>query len=215
MIYLNPIARGEIKLNIFIQMILAYLLGSIPSGVWIGKLLYKKDIRDYGSGNTGATNTFRILGPKAGTIALIGDVLKGTIATLIPIWFNTDIHPMFIGVFAIIGHVFPLYIKFKGGKAVATSAGVALALHPIFLLIFLGVFLLILFTTSMVSVSSMLAVSLAAVGTLFLNDPVFSIAIWVIAILIVYLHRENIKRLRTGTESKVPFGFSSSKKDKK
>lgn len=215
MIYLNPIARGEIKLNIFIQMILAYLLGSIPSGVWIGKLLYKKDIRDYGSGNTGATNTFRILGPKAGTIALIGDVLKGTIATLIPIWFNTDIHPIFIGVFAIIGHVFPLYIKFKGGKAVATSAGVALALHPIFLLIFLGVFLLILFTTSMVSVSSMLAVSIAAVGTLFLNDPVFSIAIWVIAILIVYLHRENIKRLRTGTESKVPFGFNSSKKDKK
>lgn len=215
MIYLNPIARGEIKLNIFIQMILAYLLGSIPSGVWIGKLLYKKDIRDYGSGNTGATNTFRILGPKAGTIALIGDVLKGTIATLIPIWFNTDIHPIFIGVFAIIGHVFPLYIKFKGGKAVATSAGVALALHPIFLLIFLGVFLLILFTTSMVSVSSMLAVSLAAVGTLFLNDTVFSIAIWVIAILIVYLHRENIKRLRTGTESKVPFGFNSSKKDKK
>ena len=200
-------------MNIFIQMILAYLLGSIPSGVWIGKLLYKKDIRDYGSGNTGATNTFRILGPKAGTIALIGDVLKGTIATLIPIWFNTDIHPIFIGVFAIIGHVFPLYIKFKGGKAVATSAGVALALHPIFLLIFLGVFLLILFTTSMVSVSSMLAVSLAAVGTLFLNDPVFSIAIWVIAILIVYLHRENIKRLRTGTESKVPFGLNSSKKD--
>lgn len=194
-------------------MILAYLLGSIPSGVWIGKLLYKKDIRDYGSGNTGATNTFRILGPKAGSIALIGDILKGTVATLLPIWFNTDIHPMFIGAFAIIGHVFPLYIKFKGGKAVATSAGVALALHPIFLLIFVGIFLLILFTTSMVSVASMLAVSLAAVGTFFLNDPVFSIAIWIIAVLIVYLHRENIKRLRTGTESKVPFGLNSSKKD--
>ena len=194
-------------------MILAYLLGSIPSGVWIGKLLYKKDIRDYGSGNTGATNTFRILGPKAGSIALIGDILKGTVATLLPIWFNTDIHPMFIGAFAIIGHVFPLYIKFKGGKAVATSAGVALALHPIFLLIFVGILLLILFTTSMVSVASMLAVSLAAVGTFFLNDPVFSIAIWIIAVLIVYLHRENIKRLRTGTESKVPFGLNSSKKD--
>lgn len=215
LIYLNPMARGEIKLNIFIQMIISYLLGSIPSGVWIGKLLYKKDIRDYGSGNTGATNTFRILGPKAGTVALIADVLKGTIATLLPIWLNTDIHPIFIGAFAIIGHVFSVYIHFKGGKAVATSAGVALALHPVFLLIFLSIFLIMLFTTSMVSVSSMLAVVLAAIGTFFLDDPIFSVAVWIIAIFIVYLHRENIKRLRTGTESKVPFGLNSSKKDKK
>jgi len=141
------------------------------------------------------------------------DVLKGTVATMLPIWFNTDIHPMFIGAFAIIGHIFPLYIKFKGGKAVATSAGVALALHPIFLLFFVGVFLIILFTTSTVSIASILAVLLAAVGTLFLNDPVFSITIWIIAITIVYLHRENIKRLRNGTESRVPFGLRSSKKD--
>ncbi|HLR91530.1 MAG TPA: glycerol-3-phosphate 1-O-acyltransferase PlsY [Atopostipes sp.] len=200
-------------MDIFIQMIIAYLLGSIPSGVWIGRMFYNKDIRDYGSGNTGATNTFRILGFKAGTAALIVDVLKGTVATMLPIWFNTDIHPMFIGAFAIIGHIFPLYIKFKGGKAVATSAGVALALHPIFLLFFVGVFLIILFTTSTVSIASILAVLLAAVGTLFLNDPVFSITIWIIAITIVYLHRENIKRLRNGTESRVPFGLRSSKKD--
>lgn len=196
-------------------MIIAYLLGSIPSGVWIGKILYKKDIRDYGSGNTGATNTFRILGPKAGTIALIIDVLKGTVATLLPIWFESDIHPMFIGIFAILGHVFPLYIKFKGGKAVATSAGVALAAHPVFLLIFLSIFLIILFTTSMVSISSILAVVFAAIGTFFLNDPIFSAAVWIIALLIVYLHRENIKRLRLGTESKVPFGLNSSKKEDK
>ena len=117
-------------------MLIAYLLGSIPSGVWIGQFFYKKDIRDYGSGNTGATNTFRILGPKAGIAALIIDVLKGTIATLIPIYLNTEIHPIFIGVFAILGHIYPLYIRFKGGKAVATSAGVVLALHPWFLLIF-------------------------------------------------------------------------------
>lgn len=196
-------------------MIIAYLLGSIPSGVWIGKILYKKDIRDYGSGNTGATNTFRILGPKAGTVALIIDVLKGTVATLLPIWFGSDIHPMFIGVFAILGHVFSLYIKFKGGKAVATSAGVALAVHPLFLLIFLSMFLIILFTTSMVSISSILAVVFAAIGTFFLNDPIFSGAVWIIALLIVYLHRENIKRLRLGTESKVPFGLNSSKKEDK
>lgn len=201
-------------MNIFIQIVIAYLLGSIPSGVWIGKILYHKDIREYGSGNTGATNTFRILGVKAGIAALTIDVLKGTLATSIPIWLGTDIHPIFIGVFAIIGHIFPLYIKFKGGKAVATSAGVALALHPIFLFIFVGVFLAILFTTSTVSIASILAVFFAAIGSFFLNDPFFSVIIWIIVFLILYLHRENIQRLRKGTESKVPFGLRSSKKDK-
>lgn len=201
-------------MNIFIQIVIAYLLGSIPSGVWIGKILYHKDIREYGSGNTGATNTFRILGVKAGIAALTIDVLKGTLATSIPIWLGTDIHPIFIGVFAIIGHIFPLYIKFKGGKAVATSAGVALALHPIFLFIFVGVFLAILFTTSTVSIASILAVFFAAIGSFFLNDPFFSVIIWIIVFLILYLHRENIQRLRKGTESKVPFGLLSSKKDK-
>ena len=195
-------------------MLIAYLLGSIPSGVWIGQFFYKKDIRDYGSGNTGATNTFRILGPKAGIAALIIDVLKGTIATLIPIYLNTEIHPIFIGVFAILGHIYPLYIRFKGGKAVATSAGVVLALHPWFLLFFLGVFLSILLTTSTVSVASILAVFLAAIGSLFLNDPIFSAVVWILALFIIYLHRENIRRLRKGTESRVPFGLRSSKKEK-
>ena len=200
-------------MNILVLMIIAYLLGSIPSGVWIGKLLYHKDIREYGSGNTGATNTFRILGVKAGTLALIIDVMKGAIATYLPIWLGSDIHPIYIGLFAILGHVFPLYIKFKGGKAVATSAGVALALHPIFLLVFVGVFLVILFTTSIVSISSILAVIFAAIGSLILNDPVFSMVIWIVVLLIIYLHRENIQRLRDGTESRVPFGLRSSKKN--
>src|SRR5699024_11807753 len=129
------------------------------------------------------------LGVKAGIAALTIDVLKGTLATSIPIWLGTDIHPIFIGVFAIIGHIFPLYIKFKGGKAVATSAGVALALHPFFLFIFVGVFLVILFTTSTVSIASILAVSFSAFGSLFLNDPIFSAIFWFIALLIFYLPR--------------------------
>lgn len=199
-------------MNIVIQCLIAYLLGSIPSGVWIGKLFFNKDIRDYGSGNTGATNTYRILGPKAGTIALVLDVLKGTLATLIPIWMGTDIHPIFIGAFAILGHIFSVYIRFSGGKAVATSAGVVLALHPIFLGIFVLVFLAILFMTSTVSIASMSAVVLAAIGSIFLNDPIFSVVVWIIALTIVYLHRENIKRIRSGTESRVPFGLKSSKK---
>lgn len=197
---------------IFIQCVIAYLLGSIPSGVWIGKLFYQKDIREYGSGNTGATNTFRILGVKAGIVALVLDVLKGTAATLLPIYLNTNIHPVFIGVFAILGHIYSAYIHFKGGKAVATSAGVALALHPIFLLIFVGVFLIILFISSTVSLASISAVFLAAIGSLFINDPLFSVVVWILALVILYLHRENIKRLRKGTESKVPFGLRRSKK---
>ncbi len=197
---------------IFIQCVIAYLLGSIPSGVWIGKLFYQKDIREYGSGNTGATNTFRILGVKAGIVALVLDVLKGTAATLLPIYLNTNIHPVFIGVFAILGHIYSAYIHFKGGKAVATSAGVALALHPIFLLIFVGVFLIILFISSTVSLASISAVFLAAIGSLFINDPLFSVVVWLLALVILYLHRENIKRLRKGTESKVPFGLRRSKK---
>lgn len=201
-------------MDILIQMFIAYLLGSIPAGVWIGQLFHQKDIRDYGSGNTGATNTFRILGPKAGTIALIVDVLKGTLATLIPVFLNTEIHPIFIGVFAILGHIYSVYINFNGGKAVATTAGVVLALEPIFLLIFIVVFLIILLLTSMVSVASILGVTLAAIGSLFLDDPIFTIVIWVLALFIIYLHRENIGRLRKGTESRVPFGLRSSKKDK-
>lgn len=199
-------------MNILIQIIIAYLLGSIPSGVWIGKLFYNKDIREYGSGNTGATNTFRILGPKAGIIALILDVLKGTVATLIPVWLGTDIHPIFIGIFAILGHIFSLYINFKGGKAVATSAGLVLALHPLFLLICVAIFLTILFVTSTVSIASMIGALSAAVLSIFLGDPIFSIVIWLIALMIVYLHRENIKRIRAGNENKVPFGLKSNKK---
>lgn len=199
---------------IFILCVIAYLLGSIPSGVLIGKLLDNKDIRDYGSGNTGATNTFRILGPKAGTLALIGDVLKGTIATMLPIYFGLDVHPIIIGVFAVIGHIYPLYINFKGGKAAATSAGVVLAIYPGFLLVFVGVFLITLLTTSTVSIASMLSVILAAFGSLFMNDPLFSVIVWLLAVTIVYLHRENIQRLRNGSESRVPFGLRSTKKDK-
>lgn len=198
---------------ILIQIILAYLLGSIPSGVWIGKIFYGKDIRDYGSGNTGATNTFRILGMKAGIIALTLDVLKGVIATLIPIYLGTDIHPIFIGFFAILGHVFSLYINFQGGKAVATSAGVLLAIHPFYLLLFVLIFLIVLYLTSMVSVASISASIAAAVISIFINDPIFAAVVWLIASGIIYLHRENIDRIRKGTESRVPFGLKASKKE--
>lgn len=201
-------------MDIIIQMIIAYLLGSIPSGVWIGQAFFNKDIRKYGSGNTGATNTFRILGPKAGTIALIADVLKGFVATFIPIYLETDIHPVFIGIFAIIGHIYPIYIKFKGGKAVATTAGVFLAIQPVYVLIFIGVFLMILLTTSTVSIASMGTMVLAAIFSFLIKDPIMAITIWILALLIIYLHRENVARIKNGVESRVLFGLRSTKKDK-
>ncbi|MDN6161325.1 MAG: glycerol-3-phosphate 1-O-acyltransferase PlsY [Atopostipes sp.] len=198
---------------ILIQIILAYLLGSIPSGVWLGKILYNKDIRDYGSGNTGATNTFRIIGVKAGVLALIFDVLKGLVATLIPIYLGTTIHPIFIGLFAILGHVFSLYINFQGGKAVATSAGVLLAIHPIYLISAVFIFLIILFVTSTVSIASILASILAAIASIFLQDSIFSIVVWLITLGIIYLHRENIDRIKKGVESRVPFGLNPKEKE--
>ena len=115
-------------MKIFGLLIVAYLIGSIPSGVWVGQLFYQKDIRNFGSGNMGTTNTFRVLGKKAGIVVFILDILKGTLATLLPIIFHLTINPLWFGLAAILGHTFPVFAKFKGGKAVATSAGMLLSL---------------------------------------------------------------------------------------
>lgn len=193
--------------------ILAYLLGSIPSGVWIGKAFFKTDIRDYGSGNTGTTNTFRVLGKKAGTIVLFMDILKGTAAALLPILFGLDhIHPMVAGAFAILGHVYPIFAGFKGGKAVATSAGIALGAQPIFLLSLAVIWGTILYTSSMVSLASIIAVVIGAVVSLFLGDWVFASVAWLAMIVVIVRHKSNIERIKDGTENRVSFGLRSSKK---
>ena len=117
-------------------LVLAYLLGSIPSGLWIGKIFFHINLREHGSGNTGTTNTFRILGKKAGIIVFAIDFLKGTLAVLLPTFFGIQgISPMVFGLLAVLGHTFPIFAGFKGGKAVATSAGVLLGFSPILLLI--------------------------------------------------------------------------------
>ena len=112
-------------MKILLLILIAYLLGSIQTGLWIGKLFFHTNLREHGSGNTGTTNTFRVLGKTAGTITFLVDMFKGTLAVLLPIWLGvTEVSPLVIGFFAIIGHVFPIFAGFKGGKAVATSAGV-------------------------------------------------------------------------------------------
>src|SRR5699024_5427015 len=119
--------------------IIAYLLGSIPSGLIVGKLKYKIDIREHGSGNLGATNAFRVLGTKPGIVVVLADILKGTAATLVPLlaalYMDIEVSRLVIGIFAVIGHTYPLFANFKGGKAVATSAGIILGVNPILFIV--------------------------------------------------------------------------------
>ncbi|CZQ85091.1 glycerol-3-phosphate acyltransferase plsy [Trichococcus palustris] len=190
-----------------IVIILAYLLGSIPSGIWIGKYFYHTDIRKLGSGNSGTTNTYRVLGKKAGTVVLIMDILKGSIATLLPLWFGLSIHPLLIGVIAAIGHTYPIFAGFKGGKAVATSAGIILAYNPPFFMIAIVFFLVYLYFSRMVSLSSILACLTAIVVSFSFHDWALTTVTVFLTIFITYRHRSNIERIKNGTESKVPFGY--------
>jgi glycerol-3-phosphate acyltransferase PlsY len=199
--------------NILI-IVIAYLLGSIPSGVWVGKLFFKIDIREHGSGNMGTTNTFRVLGVKAGTIVMILDIAKGTIAALLPVWLGLELHPMITGIFAVLGHVYPIFAGFKGGKAVATTAGIALGAQPLFVVILIGLWAGILYLSSMVSLASIITLVVAAAASLFIGDWIFAVIVWIAMIIIVVRHRSNIERIRKGEENRVPFGRNGSKKSK-
>lgn len=202
-------------------IILAYILGSIPTAVWVGKRFYDKDIREFGSGNAGATNTFRVLGKKAGIPVLIFDVLKGWFSvyvlshslgvdTLTNSFMNIQIA---LGVAAVAGHIYPLFANFKGGKGVATTLGVVIALAPISAFSCMGVFIVILFISRIVSVSSMIAAISFPVFVVFIYKTeyisllVFS---FIISLLIAVTHMKNIGRLINGTEPKI---FSNKKKN--
>ena len=183
---------------------MAYLLGSIPSGLWIGRKFFQIDIRQHGSGNLGATNSFRILGKKAGTIVLLMDLLKGSISVLL--LKQMDLHgisPLIIALFAVIGHTYPLFANFKGGKAVATFAGVILAYQPVLFLIGLGIFILTLAISKMVSFTSMLTISIGVLLSLYFQDMVLTTIALLADIFIIYRHRTNIQRILNGTEAKV------------
>lgn len=210
-------------MKLILLLILAYLLGSIPSGVWIGKLFFKKDIRQHGSGNTGTTNTFRVLGKTAGIVVLLMDILKGTLATCLPMIFHlSGINPLWFGVCAILGHTFPIFAGFKGGKAVATSAGMLLGFNPVFFVYSCIIFIVSLFCTSMVSLSSMISAVLITLSTIvlpYVAPVVLAKPNWLLTIIaflvssfIFYRHKDNIKRIRNHTESRIPFGLNSSKK---
>ena len=191
-------------LSIVLGATMAYLLGSIPSGLWIGRKFFQIDIRQHGSGNLGATNSFRILGKKAGTIVLLLDLLKGSISVLL--LKQMDLHgisPLIIALFAVMGHTYPLFANFKGGKAVATFAGVILAYQPILFLIGLGIFILTLAISKMVSFTSMVTISIGVLLSLYFQDIVLTTIALLADIFIIYRHRTNIQRILNGTEPKV------------
>lgn len=197
---------------IVLMLILSYLIGAIPNGYVIGKVFFKKDIREFGSGNTGATNSFRVLGKPAGFIVTFLDIFKGFITVFFPLWFPVHAqgpistfftHGLIVGIFAIIGHVYPIYLKFKGGKAVATSAGVVLGVNPILLLILAVIFFGILYLTKYVSLSSIIAAISCVIGSLIIHDYILFGMSAFVSIILIFRHRSNIVRIFKGEEPKI------------
>ncbi|HET7115716.1 MAG TPA: glycerol-3-phosphate 1-O-acyltransferase PlsY [Hanamia sp.] len=198
-----------------ILIILAYFIGSIPTAIIVSKAFFNIDIREYGSGNMGATNTFRVLGPKFGTIVMIGDMLKGILAValynLLPYYINNELDRtnlmIGLGLAAVIGHIYPIWAGFRGGKGVATLFGMVLAIQPIVAINCVGVFLLVLYLTRYVSLSSILAGVALPICVLWIYNEqevfyrVFAVAV---ACLIVLTHQKNISRLLKGNEGRVP-----------
>jgi glycerol-3-phosphate acyltransferase PlsY len=194
-------------------LIAAYLLGSIPTSVWVAKKIHGIDIREHGSGNAGATNVIRVLGWKTGIPVMIVDVAKGWFAAYLPVLFNLaepgsgqlTTFQIFAGLAAITGHIFPVFAGFRGGKGVGSTFGVLLSLHPLLTLSCLGVFLIVLLITGYVSVSSMsagLAFPLFLFTVFHTTSPVFKIFSILVTLAFIATHRKNIKRLLKGEESK-------------
>ena len=198
-------------------LVAAYLIGSIPTALWVGKWFFGLDIREHGSGNSGATNTFRVLGKRPGSVVMAIDVFKGWAATsLATVMLNQGAiqagHLLYFqlacGVLAVVGHIYPIYAGFRGGKGVATVLGMMLAIAPATVGVCILVFLAVLLLSRYVSLSSMAAgVAFALLQLLPPFRPDNSLLLvfgFVLAGLLIYTHRANIGRLRAGTESRVP-----------
>jgi glycerol-3-phosphate acyltransferase PlsY len=189
-------------MNELLMIVLAYLIGSIPTSVWVSQYFFGIDIREYGSGNAGATNTYRVLGPKWGTLVMIVDMLKGmaavNLALLLSNYIDNDTRflnfQIGLGLAAVVGHIFPIWADFRGGKGVATLFGA-------------GVFLLVLYLTRFVSLSSILASIAFPVFILVIfnvENEIYRVFAIAVALMVVLTHQKNIGRLLKGAESKVP-----------
>ena len=206
--------------QLIILVLCAYLIGSFPSAVWIGKLFYNKDVREYGSGNAGATNTFRVLGVRAGLPVLLIDIFKGWLSVNLILLFNQNINSslnvdrffeiqLVLALSAVLGHLFPIYTGFRGGKGIATMLGVLIGILPIAALGSSVIFLIFLLLFRYVSLASIIAsISFPLIVFLFLeidNDALNLFVIFV-PILSLITHQKNIEKLFKGEETKVKFG---------
>ena len=198
-------------MNLIIMCIFAYFLGSIPNAVWVGKVFKKIDVREHGSKNAGSTNAARVLGAKLGILVLILDVLKGVIPTYLALGINTlgnmtgiaGIDPIIIGIVAILGHTFSIFLKFKGGKGVATTLGVFLVLAPKAILFLFIIFFALFAVFRYVSLSSTVSAACLPFFIYFIykNIPLTVVSL-ILALVIIVKHRSNIQRLINGTENK-------------
>jgi glycerol-3-phosphate acyltransferase PlsY len=198
-------------------LILAYLFGSIPTAVWIGQAFYGIDVREYGSGNAGATNTFRVLGKKAGISVMILDILKGYTATNLAYLIGLSVtgpqnsvqfvnYQLALGVTAVMGHLFPVFAGFRGGKGIATLFGMILAVHSGAALLCVLTFVVVLMISKYVSLSSILSGFSFPLSIIFIfQSPIRSVVLYgmCICVLILVTHQKNIERLLKGKESKV------------
>ncbi|HOK50810.1 MAG: glycerol-3-phosphate 1-O-acyltransferase PlsY [Bacteroidales bacterium] len=200
----------------FLLIFIAYLLGSIPTSVWAGKWFYGIDIREHGSGNAGATNTLRVLGWKAGIPVFLIDIAKGFVAVSLVSFLDFSsgsnskiLYQLALGFAALLGHVFPIFAQFKGGKGVATLLGVVLALSPIPALLAFGIFVVVLIISKYVSLGSMIAAIGYALMIIFIFPSPISlkIAASIMALAVILTHRKNIQRLINKTENKATFLF--------
>ncbi len=209
-------------LYIVLTAAISYLLGSISFAVIVSRTLAKKDVRDYGSGNAGLTNVIRNFGKLPGILTLVGDFSKGVVSVFLGrliFAYLANLEPQYgaciAGLFVIIGHIFPLYFGFKGGKGVLTTAGIALMIDPRVFAIVISLFIILFLITRIVSIASIIAAISYPITTYVVNalsgrpDPVDTILTAGIAVILIYMHRANIKRLLNGTEPK----FERKKKD--
>jgi glycerol-3-phosphate acyltransferase PlsY len=206
--------------NIFL-LVVAYLLGSIPTAVWVGKYFYNIDVREHGSGNAGATNVFRVLGKKAGIPVLIIDVLKGLFAALLASYATLENNPselinfqLCLGAVALIGHIFPVFASFRGGKGIATLLGIIIAIVPSAAMLAILVFIIVLISSRIVSLSSMIAAIAFPIIIIFIqktNEMSLITFSLLISIIVIITHRKNIVRIMKNEESRI--NFMSKKQD--
>lgn len=198
-----------------ILIVCAYLIGSIPTALIISKKFFDIDIRDYGSGNMGATNTFRVLGSRYGIMVMVIDIVKGITAvalfTLLPFYVRNEFERtnlmIGLGLSAVIGHIFPIFANFKGGKGVATLFGMILAMQPVVAISCVGVFIFVLYLTRYVSLSSILGAIMLPISVLWIwneSEILYRIFALLVAFLVIITHQKNLSRILRGVESRMP-----------